>query len=378
MGSSVTVSGSNLSGASAVKFNGVSASFTVVSGTSISATVPVGATSGLVSVTTPGGTASSPSAFTVTTPPPPAPVVSGVSPGSGAVGSSVTVSGSNLSGASAVKFNGVSASLTVVSGTSISATVPVGATSGLVSVTTPGGTASSPSAFTVTTGGGGSGYRSVVLADGPVAYWRLGESSGAAAADASGHGNAGSYVGSPSLGQAGALVGDPDTSVGLNGTSQFMEVPFAAALNPSVFSVEAWVYPTGGAGSFRSVLTSRDTPVRGLSLYASDSNTWQAWLGTGASYLKLLGPAVAMNAWTHLVVTYNGSTASLYVNGSLAASTGLAYSPNTVRPMRIGAGRTESAGGDYMLPGRIDEVALYGTALSAAAVTTHYQAAQTP
>ena len=83
--------------------------------------------------------------------PPPAPVVSGVSPGSGAVGSSVTVSGSNLSGASAVKFNGVSASFTVVSGTSISATVPVGATSGLVSVTTPGGTASSPSAFTVTT-----------------------------------------------------------------------------------------------------------------------------------------------------------------------------------------------------------------------------------
>jgi hypothetical protein len=153
-------------------------------------------------------------------------------------------------------------------------------------------------------------------------------------------------------------------------------VPYAAALNPSVFTVEAWAYPTGGAGSFRSVFTSRDTPTRGFALYASDANTWQLWLGTGSSYVHLDGPAVALNAWTHLVATYNGTTASLYVNGVLVASENLAYAPNTVRPFRIGAGQTETSAG-LLFSGRLDEIAVYNTALTAAEVTTNYQTAQT-
>src|SRR5205814_3703918 len=83
--------------------------------------------------------------FTVINPP----TISSFTPGSGPVGTSVTISGTNFTGASAVLFNGTSASFTVSSATAITATVPAGATSGPISVTTPGGTASSAASFTV-------------------------------------------------------------------------------------------------------------------------------------------------------------------------------------------------------------------------------------
>ncbi len=84
-------------------------------------------------------------------PPPPAPpTLTGFSPASGPVGTIVTLAGTGLSGATAVAFNGTSAQFTVVSDTKITATVPAGATSGAISVTTPGGTVQSATAFTVT------------------------------------------------------------------------------------------------------------------------------------------------------------------------------------------------------------------------------------
>jgi outer membrane protein assembly factor BamB len=79
-----------------------------------------------------------------------APTVSSFTPQSGPPGTSVTIAGSNLTGTSAVRFNGASASYAVVSDTQITATVPVGATSGPISLTTPGGTATSSTPFTVT------------------------------------------------------------------------------------------------------------------------------------------------------------------------------------------------------------------------------------
>ena len=81
----------------------------------------------------------------------PAPAITGFSPASGPVGTVVTVSGSNCSGASGVSFGGAAASYTINTETSITATVPAGATSGAIRVVTPGGTATSDSSFTVTT-----------------------------------------------------------------------------------------------------------------------------------------------------------------------------------------------------------------------------------
>jgi uncharacterized protein (TIGR03437 family) len=84
-----------------------------------------------------------------------APTVSSFSPTSGAVGTSVTITGTNFTGATAVKFNGTAASYTVNSSTQISATVPSGATTGKISVTNSSGTGTSSGSFTVTSGGGG-------------------------------------------------------------------------------------------------------------------------------------------------------------------------------------------------------------------------------
>src|SRR5438445_3802236 len=78
------------------------------------------------------------------------PTLTSFTPTSGPVGSSVTLSGTTFTGATAVRFNGVSASFTVTSDTAIQATVPPGATTGPLHVTTPGGTATSTTNFTVT------------------------------------------------------------------------------------------------------------------------------------------------------------------------------------------------------------------------------------
>lgn len=82
-------------------------------------------------------------------PPPSPPVINSFSPTSGAAGSQVTITGSRFTGASAVTFNGVAASFVVDSSTQIRATVPANATSGPIRVTTPQGSATSATNFTV-------------------------------------------------------------------------------------------------------------------------------------------------------------------------------------------------------------------------------------
>jgi hypothetical protein len=148
-GTGVTITGTGLTGASSVTFNGTAASFTVNSATQITATVPANATSGVIAVTTSAGAGASANAFTVTAQP--APAISGFSPTSGTVGTTVTISGSGFTGATGVAFNGVAASsFTVNSDSQITATVPAAAASGPISVSGPGGTVTSSSSFTVT------------------------------------------------------------------------------------------------------------------------------------------------------------------------------------------------------------------------------------
>lgn len=104
-GTSVTINGLNFTGATAVTFGGVSAtSFNVVNATSITAQVPVGAVTGAISVTTPQGTATSPTQFVVGAPPPSLtanpPAFTGFNTVAGTPSSpfSYTVSASNLTG----------------------------------------------------------------------------------------------------------------------------------------------------------------------------------------------------------------------------------------------------------------------------------------
>jgi hypothetical protein len=147
VGTSVTITGTDLSGASGVTFHGTSATtFSVDSATQVTATVPAGATTGPIAVTTPGGTATSGSDFTVTVP---APTVSSFTPSSGAVGTVVTVNGTNMASATAVSFGGVATAPTSVSATQVKAAVPADARTGQIGVTNPGGTGLSVATFKV-------------------------------------------------------------------------------------------------------------------------------------------------------------------------------------------------------------------------------------
>ncbi|MDE1995949.1 MAG: IPT/TIG domain-containing protein, partial [Rhizobiaceae bacterium] len=141
-GTSVTIAGTNLIGATAVTFGGTAAlSVTVNSATQITATAPAGIGTVDVTVTTSGGTSTTSSSdqFTYVA----APMVTSISPTSGptAGGTSVVITGANLTGATSVTFGGTAANFTVNSATSITATAPsksVGTVD--VIVITPGGT----------------------------------------------------------------------------------------------------------------------------------------------------------------------------------------------------------------------------------------------
>ena len=152
VGTSVVIAGSNFTGATAVQFNGTAANYSVDASTQITATVPSGATSGKITVAAPGGTATSATDFTVTSAS--SPSISGFTPGSGPVGTSIVIAGSNFTGATAVRFNGTAATFNVDASTQITATVPSGATSGKITVAAPGGTATSATDFIVTSSGG--------------------------------------------------------------------------------------------------------------------------------------------------------------------------------------------------------------------------------
>jgi hypothetical protein len=77
------------------------------------------------------------------------PKIAGFSPSSGPVGTPVTINGQSFTQTTGVTFGGVTAAFTVTSDTEITATVPTGAVTGRIDVTTPGGTAASATAFKV-------------------------------------------------------------------------------------------------------------------------------------------------------------------------------------------------------------------------------------
>ncbi|MBL0210699.1 MAG: tandem-95 repeat protein [Holophagaceae bacterium] len=139
-GTVVTLTGGNFTGLTAVRFNGLLAAFTVLSPTQVQATVPAGATSGRILLTTATCYGFTSEAFTVVSL---APVITSFSPSSGPVGTEVTILGSNFTGTTAVRFNGVSAAFTLVSATQLKAIVPAGATYGPITVTNPSGTGNS-------------------------------------------------------------------------------------------------------------------------------------------------------------------------------------------------------------------------------------------
>ena len=147
-GQKVQLLGQSLAGATRVKFGTGSASFEVVSDKFLTALVPVAGTTGSVTVTTPSGTLTSSISFKVI------PTLTGFDPLSGPVGTQVVINGTGLTQTSKVTFGGVPATFSVTSAlrTQVMATVPPGAITGKITITTPGGVAASSRVFTLFTG----------------------------------------------------------------------------------------------------------------------------------------------------------------------------------------------------------------------------------
>jgi len=142
--SAVEILGQGFTKSSVVEFGGVAATKVTLTGTTyMSATVPAGALTGAVTVTTGTTKLTSPQTFKVL------PTITSI-PASGAVGTPVAITGTGLTQTTKVTFVGVAASgITVNSDTQVTATVPTGAKTGKIAVTTKGGSASSKTTFTV-------------------------------------------------------------------------------------------------------------------------------------------------------------------------------------------------------------------------------------
>lgn len=149
VGATITLTGTGLTGATAVTLAGTAVAFVVAGPTTLTFMVPAGAQTGTVAVTTPAGTGTSAGPFTVLPTPASAPTVVSFSPATAPAGTVITLTGTNFTGATSVMLGTTAATFTVVNATTLTFTVPAAAQTGTVAVTTPAGTGVSSAAFIV-------------------------------------------------------------------------------------------------------------------------------------------------------------------------------------------------------------------------------------
>jgi hypothetical protein len=213
-------------------------------------------------------------------------------------------------------------------------------------------------------------YAETILADSPVAYWRLGESAGTTADNAEGTAALdGTYSGSPTLGATGLLTGDSDTAVTF-GTSKYVSVAHDAALNFSdVFSLEFWV-KVPSLSAWMSVIAK------------GGATGWQVGVSVNRQVVVYLQNTINVRGGSvgtlqdgttyHVVVTKNGGNyATVYINGSDASATATAKTAGDTTGSLYLATYT---GSSEWLSGTLDEVAVYDYALTSTQVTAHYDA----
>ncbi len=149
VGTAVTITGTNFSvttSENTVRFNGVNATVTTATTTQLTAIVPPTATTGKITVTVNGNTATSATDFVVL------PNIISFTPTGGTVGTTVTITGTTFSATisdNIVRFNGIDATVTTATTTQLTAIVPSTATTGKITVTVNGNTATSTTDFVV-------------------------------------------------------------------------------------------------------------------------------------------------------------------------------------------------------------------------------------
>ena len=174
---------------------------------------------------------------------------------------------------------------------------------------------------------------------------------------------------------AGAVLvsGRPGSGQALSfdGGNDLVTVADGAALDlTAAMTLSAWVNPStlsGGSGWKTIVLKERGASGLSYGLYANDGpgvSQPAAYIAVGGSDRRVgAQPALAVNTWTHLAVTYDGSTMRLYVNGVLRSSVAQAGAITaSANPLRIGG---NTVFGQEFFAGLLDDVRVYNRALSA-------------
>jgi len=203
----------------------------------------------------------------------------------------------------------------------------------------------------------------------PAAYWRLDDPDGSTTAtDSSGNGL--TATGSGVSHGPGALSGG-DTAAQLTGGSSYTVNDDARLRNAGSFTDTAWVSPNASG-----IVMGHGSPNQGgygwaLSVTPS-SVTYQHGAGTGT------GPSVSaavpgtVTGWRHIVVTGDGSTIRIYVNGALIGSGAKRWPDDTdAQSFFLGSGYN----GNVKVSGGLDEAAVYTSTLSAPDISRIYAAA---
>ena len=211
-------------------------------------------------------------------------------------------------------------------------------------------------------------YADVIRGDGPVAYWRLGDS-GPTAHDSGPSGLDGSYEPGVSEGVPGAVMNDPDTAAEFAGGG--VAVPSYSGLDIlGPLSVEVWA--KGGAQQPYAYLVSKSdwSGTFGYSLYAGPNGTLRFFVGTGSSQITDETGFTWNGQWHHIVGVYDGSAVSLYVDKVLVSSTPASGTIASSFGTPLTLGRFN--GGGFTFAGDLDEVAIYNHALSLDEIHHHY------
>jgi hypothetical protein len=229
-----------------------------------------------------------------------------------------------------------------------------------------------------------------------VSFWELNELSGPTADDQDSHLNPGTYQGGVTLGVASLVSQDTaNTAAAFDGNTGYVEVPFAATLNPPTFAVEALVQPgVIDPINRRTIASSFERPDQTGYMLAINNTDFEASVGTGTNIITVAVHAGAQPNQSHYVaMTYDGTNLELYVDpqafdtepGGYIKSTfvnadinheryntgQVGYTAQTTSDLRIGAG-TDAAQPDEFFDGVIQNVAVYQPPLSFNDIATHY------
>jgi hypothetical protein len=220
----------------------------------------------------------------------------------------------------------------------------------------------------------GTTYRDVVLADGPLGYWRLGDTGSVAKDEVGGHD--GTYAGSVTH-RAGALASGDDGAAVFDGTS-FVDIGNAFSfMGKTPFSLEAWIAPDG----FGSSSDTRCIAAKNAGPLGSGPKDGYAFFLVGGLKLSrfrdgaeddVTASLSQVSVFTHVVAIYDGNTIALYANGARIAEGPASQPMIEVAPsFTIGASR---GGAACFFRGGLDEVAIYGTPLSSERIQAHFEA----